>query len=91
MRRIYWSTEKYAAILRGSIQPGALRSGVERDLMLARLCSRRTAPAPLVHAEIAALKRLDIPYFVSKATPPFLPEAGAPSSELISALRNALH
>jgi Domain of unknown function (DUF4135) len=90
-RRIYWPTEKYAAIIRASIQPGALRSGVERDLMLSRLCSRRTVAPSVIHAEITALKRLDIPYFTSGTNARFLLETlSAPSAELTSALRRAL-
>jgi lantibiotic modifying enzyme len=57
-------TEEYAAIARASIQPAAVRSGIERELLVARLCSRRTAPSSILHAEIAALKRLDVPYFL---------------------------
>jgi len=90
-RRIYWPTEKYAAIIRASVQPGALRSGVERDLMFSRLCSRRTVTPSVVHAEIAALKRLDIPFFVSRANTRFpLDIASAPPAELTRALRDAL-
>jgi lantibiotic modifying enzyme len=65
-RRIYRSTERYAAIARAAIQPGAVRSGIERELLLARLSSRRTVPSTVIHAEIAALKRIDIPYFVRR-------------------------
>ena len=90
-RRIYWPTEKYAFIIRASIQPGALRSGVERDLMFSRLCSRRTVNPSVIHAEITALKRLDIPYFTSGTNARFLLDtSSAPSAELTSALRSAL-
>jgi lantibiotic modifying enzyme len=65
-RRIYRSTERYAAIAQAAIQPGAVRSGIERELLLARLCSRKTVPSTVIHAEIAALKRVDIPYFVRR-------------------------
>ena len=63
-RSIYRATEKYAAIRRASIQPAALRSGVERHLLIARLCRRNGATSEIIEAEIDALKRLDIPYFV---------------------------
>jgi lantibiotic modifying enzyme len=89
-RRIYWPTEKYAAIIRASVQPGALRSGVERDLMFSRLCSRRTVSRSVIHAEIAALKRLDIPYFISRANAHLHNNTGAALADLTSALRNAL-
>lgn len=90
-RVIFKATEKYAVIVRASIQPAALRSGIERDLMLSRLCSRRTATSAVIHAEIAALKRLDIPYFISRINARFSPDnAGAPPAELTMALRDAL-
>lgn len=90
-RRIHWPTEKYAAIIRASIQPGALRSGIERDLMLSRWCSRRTATSAIIHAEIAAAKRLDIPYFTSRANARFpLDTTSAPPAELPIALRRGL-
>jgi lantibiotic modifying enzyme len=91
-RVIYLATEKYAAIIRASIQPGALRSGIERDLMFSRLCSRRTATSAVIHAEIAALKRLDIPYFISRTNARLSSDnAGAPPAELVIALRGALY
>ncbi|HMG04712.1 MAG TPA: type 2 lanthipeptide synthetase LanM [Chthoniobacterales bacterium] len=65
-RWIYRATEEYAAIMRASIQPAAVRSGIERELLIARLCSRRTAPSSIIHAEINALKRLDIPYLLKR-------------------------
>jgi len=90
-RRIYWPTEKYAAIIRASVQPGALRSGVERDLMFSRLCSRRTVTRSVIHAEITSLKRLDIPYFTSGTNARFLLDTpSAPPAELTSALRSTL-
>ena len=89
-RWIYRPTEKYAAIARASIQPAALRSGIERELLIARLCSRRTAPATVIHAEIAALKRLDIPYFVRRIKERSPPDQGIVAAEVIEALRRAL-
>jgi hypothetical protein len=90
-RWIYRPTETYAAIARASIQPAALRSGIERDLLIARLCSRRKVSAMVIHAEIDALKRLDIPYFVRKTTPHFpLEISGTALAELTHALRGAL-
>ena len=89
-RWIYQPTETYAAIAQASIQPAALRSGIERDLLLSRLCSRRTVLATVIHDEIVALKRLDIPYFARR------PKERSPSDksilppEIIEALRGAL-
>jgi lantibiotic modifying enzyme len=89
-RWIYRPTETYAAITRIAVQPAAVRSGIDRELLIARLCSRRTVPARVVHAEIEALKRLDIPYFVRrhKTQPP--PAHGKVPAEVIDALRRAL-
>ena len=84
-RWIYRPTEMYAAIARASIQPAAVRSGIERELLIARLCSRSTVPSAVIHAEVAALKRLDIPYIVRRSNeriaayaadmPPYMREA----------------
>jgi lantibiotic modifying enzyme len=89
-RSIYWPTEKYAAIARASIQPAALRSGIERDLLIARLCSRKAVSSAVLQAEIDALKRLDIPYFTRrlKARPP--PDYVAVPANVIEELRRAL-
>jgi lantibiotic modifying enzyme len=89
-RSIYRPTETYAAIARASIQPAAVRSGIERDLLLARLCSRRTAPASVIHAEIAALKRLDIPYFVRRSKGRLSPDKETIPIEVIESLQHAL-
>jgi hypothetical protein len=86
-RWIYWPTEKYAAIAHASIQPAALRSGLERELLLSRLCSRTTVPAKVVHAEIDALKRLDIPYFVRRNQGPTPSDQSIVPPEIIEALR----
>lgn len=89
-RWIYRSTETYAAIARIAVQPAALRSAVERELLVARLCSRRTVPASVVHAEIEALKRLDIPYFAKRSKARPLLNDGKVPAEVIAALRHAL-
>jgi class II lanthipeptide synthase len=62
-RWIYLATEKYAAIKRASIQAAALRSGIERHLLIARLCRRSAVGSKVIEAETDALTRLDIPYF----------------------------
>jgi Domain of unknown function (DUF4135) len=90
-RWICWPTEKYARIARASLQPAAVRSGIERDLLIARLCSRRTVPPAIVHAEIVALKRLDIPYFVRRSKDRSLFDQGTVPTEIIDAVRRAFH
>jgi lantibiotic modifying enzyme len=89
-RWIYRPTEKYAAIARASIQPAAVRSGIERELLIAHLCSRRTVPSAIIHAEIDALKRLDIPYLVKKIKGQSPSDQGIVPTEIIEALRRAL-
>jgi lantibiotic modifying enzyme len=69
-RWFYRATEKYAAIKRASIQPGALRSAQERHLLIARLSRRSTVDLGIIEAEIAALTRLDIPYFLRSSKVP---------------------
>jgi lantibiotic modifying enzyme len=88
-RWIYRPTETYAAIARASIQPAALRSGIERELLIARFCSRKTVSAKIIHAEIAALKRLDIPYFARRIKQPLSFEKGSVPTEVIETLRRA--
>jgi lantibiotic modifying enzyme len=89
-RWIYWPTEKYAAILRASIQPAALRSGKQRDLLIGRLCERSWASSTLIRAEIEALKALDIPYFVRRTKEPMPHGTGSDLAPVLVALRRAL-
>jgi hypothetical protein len=89
-RWIYRSTEKYAAIARASIQPAAVRSGIERDLLIARLCSRRTVASTIIHAEIGALKRLDIPYFVRRIKERIALDTADVPADVREALRRVL-
>ena len=64
-RRIHRATETYAAILEASIQPPALRSGRERELLIRSRCRRESFGSAVADAEVRALKQLDIPYFPS--------------------------
>ena len=89
-RCICRTTETYAAIAQATVQPVVVRSAIERDLLIARLCSRRTVPASIVHAEIEALKRLDIPYCVRRNKAWLLTDGGKVPEEIIAALRRAL-
>jgi len=90
-RWIYWPTAKYDQIGRASIQPAVLRSGIDRDLLIANLCSRRTVPQVIVRQEIKALSRVDIPYFTQKRTAWSFSDNRTAPQELIDALRCALH
>jgi lantibiotic modifying enzyme len=90
-RRIYWSTEMYDAIRDASIQPAALRSGIDRDLLIARLCARSGVSQTVIRKEIDALRRLDIPYFVERGTATLrLPEQDAVPAEITEALQRAV-
>jgi lantibiotic modifying enzyme len=90
-RWIYRSTRKYDAIRRASIQPAALRSGIGRDLFIARSCARSGVSQGVVQKEMNALRRLDIPYFTRKAAGPSFSEKGTTPKELVDALRRAVH
>src|SRR5438270_7252014 len=89
-RWIYWATAKYAAIRQASIQPAVLRSVIERELLIDRLCSRSIVSSTVVEAEINALQRLDIPYFI-RSTKESMPrhKVTLPSA-LPEAIRQAL-
>jgi lantibiotic modifying enzyme len=89
-RWICRATEKYAAIQRASIQPGALRSAAERQLLITRLSRRNTVDPEVVEAEIDALARLDIPYFLRSRKEPLFPERGNLPKDVCEALRQLL-
>jgi len=89
-RWIYRPTEKYAAVRRASIQPAALRSEVERDLIISNLCSGRALTFTVIHAEIDALKGLDIPYFLRGSKERIALDRGNMPVDVCEALRRAL-
>jgi lantibiotic modifying enzyme len=89
-RWIYWATEKYAAIRDASLQPAVLRSGREREQLIRRQCTRDIVTPAVIHAEVRALKQLDIPYFL-RQTDEWLPQDKLPlPGELIEAIQRAL-
>jgi lantibiotic modifying enzyme len=89
-RWIYLATERYAAIIRACVQPGALTSATTRMKLIRRLCKRTSVSAETLEAEIAALRRLDIPYF-SRRTNGRMPRVtGSPPAELLTVIREAL-
>ncbi len=70
VRYIWHSTWAYLTILRGSLSPAALADACSREIMLARLFKAIWAQSwdpsselGLVHAEVDALRGLDIPFF----------------------------
>lgn len=57
-------TQVYTRLLQQSLQPAALADGAERALVLDRLWrASQSTSAALITAEIAALNRLDVPFF----------------------------
>lgn len=86
-RRIYWPTEKYAAIKRASIQPAALRSGIERHELLARSCRAGTVDSDVIELEVEALRRLDIPYFLRGSNERSEPDQGNMPADVCESLR----
>jgi lantibiotic modifying enzyme len=89
-RWIYWATEKYTAIREASLQPVVLRFGRERELLIRRQCTRNIVTPAVNDAEVRALKRLDIPYFL-RQTDEGLPWDKLPiPGELIEAIERAV-
>jgi lantibiotic modifying enzyme len=89
-RWIYWATEKYGAIRQASIQPAVLRSGKDRNRLIVDSCTRPIVSSAVVHAEVEALKRLDIPYFRRATKEPMSPDTRLASAEVLGALQRAL-
>jgi lantibiotic modifying enzyme len=89
-RWIYRSTNTYAAILRASLEPSALRSTATREALLRRLCLLSAGSKTVVQAEISSLRHLDIPYFSRRTKGWMPPEKDPLPLELTQAIRNAL-
>jgi lantibiotic modifying enzyme len=89
-RWIYLATEKYAAILRASVSPSALESAEGRKELIARLCSRSSVKPALIRAEVRALTRLDLPYFIRQTDELMPDDKSAVPPELVQAIQKAL-
>jgi lantibiotic modifying enzyme len=89
-RWIYLATEKYAAVIGASLQPGALVSATTRSNVLRRLSERPAIGAETAKAEIGAMERLDIPYFTRRTSERMPTAPVSPPSELLKAVRDAL-
>jgi lantibiotic modifying enzyme len=89
-RWIYFATEKYAAVIGASLQPGALVSATTRADVLRRLSERPTIGADIAEAEVDAMDRLDIPYFTRRTNERMPTVPGSPPRELLNAVRHAL-
>jgi lantibiotic modifying enzyme len=89
-RWIYRATASYDAIRKASLQPAALRSGVERHLLIDRQCARASVAPAVIQAETDALKQLDIPYFLRRTNEQMPDESGTTQREALKALERAL-
>lgn len=89
-RWIYRATETYAAIREASIQPAALRSGRERELLIRRLCRRGGVASTVGEAEVRALKQLDIPYFLARTNQGLPLDQSTVPEELIKVFHTAV-
>jgi len=89
-RWIYLATEKYAAILRASISPPALESEEGRKELITRFCSRSSVKPALIRAEVRALTRLDLPYFIRQTDELMPGDKSAVPPELVQAIQKAL-
>jgi len=89
-RWIYRATESYGATLQASVEPGPLRSMAARQALITSTCRRRAPTAALAKAEIDALTRLDLPYFVRKTNHAMPSDKNSVPSELTEAIRSAL-
>lgn len=89
-RWIYLATEKYAAMRTASVSPTALQSEAARDAVIKSVSSRESVRRSVNHAEMKALRELDLPYFIRKTTQAMPPDPGAVPPELVGAIREAL-
>jgi lantibiotic modifying enzyme len=89
-RWIYWATARYAAIRQASIQPTGLRLASDRHHLIARLCTRETVAPAVIHAEINALKGLDVPYFLRDRKGQVPLDSADMSARVCKALRRVL-
>lgn len=85
-RRVFWSTEAYAAVQEDSVKPTLLKDGLTRFRAIVDACKGRGTRPDIVLHEAAALTRLDIPYFKSDAN-----VASATRSTRPPCLRDVLH
>jgi lantibiotic modifying enzyme len=90
-RWIYWATAQYAAIRQASLQPAVLRNAMERRHVIARLCRRETVSSAVLRAEINALERLDIPYFVRRTQEQLYPDNENIPQDLIKAIQDVFY
>jgi len=89
-RWIYRATQGYGAVLQASTQPGPLRSMAARQALIVRSCLRRAPSRAVAEAEIKAIVRLDLPYFIRKTNHSMPADESSVPSELTEAIRSIL-
>jgi class II lanthipeptide synthase len=89
-RWIYRATEGYGAVLQASIQPEPLRSTAARQAPITHTCQGRAPTRAVAKAEIEALTRLDLPYFVRRTNHAMPADESSVPSELTEAIRSVL-
>jgi lantibiotic modifying enzyme len=90
-RWIYRASESYGTALKASVEPGPLRSTAARQALITNICRRRPPTTAVGRAEIAALTRLDLPYFVRKTNHTLPRDKNSPPPELIEAMRTSFN
>jgi lantibiotic modifying enzyme len=89
-RWIYRATESYGVVLQASVEPGPLRSMAARQTLITSISRRRAPTTAVARAEIAALTRLDLPYFIRRTNHSMPSDKNSVPSELIEAIRRVL-
>jgi lantibiotic modifying enzyme len=89
-RWIYCATEKYARILKMSLEPAALRSSAERARVVRRFCSRASTRPSVIAGEVGSLLQLDIPYFTRRIRRSMPRDDSTPPAELREAICQGL-
>jgi hypothetical protein len=64
---------------------------MERRHVIARLCRRETVSSAVLRAEINALERLDIPYFVRRTQEQLYPDNENIPQDLIKAIQDVFY
>ncbi len=90
-RFLFRNTINYFLLLKKLLHPKYMRNGIDRSIQLDVLCrsalSSKNKPSywPLFHAEIKALEKLDVPYFITQAGLPHVyAEEGVVAQDIFS-------
>ncbi|MBO0695270.1 MAG: type 2 lantipeptide synthetase LanM, partial [Verrucomicrobia bacterium] len=88
-RRIYSPTSKYVFIRNASLDPFALRSGVQRRRMIENMLRRKGVDESTLRREIRAIINLDIPYFTDRPRANFRQAAALSLPHALKWIRSA--